>query len=51
MFEIGFWELFLVTIIALWALGPEKLPVVAHIAGRALSRAKQAYLNLKQEFE
>lgn len=51
MFEIGFWELIVVAIIALWALGPEKLPVIARLAGRALSRAKQAYFNLKQEFE
>lgn len=51
MFQIGFWELVVVAAVALWAFGPEKLPAFARIAGRFLSKAKQSYLNLKQEFD
>lgn len=51
MFQIGFWELVVVAVVALWAFGPEKLPALARIAGRFIARAKHTYLSLKQEFE
>lgn len=51
MFQIGFWELVVVAIVALFAFGPDKLPAVARIAGRWLSRAKQSYSNIKREFD
>jgi sec-independent protein translocase protein TatB len=51
MFQIGFWELVVVAIVALWVLGPEKLPAFARLAGKALSRAKKVFVELKREFE
>ncbi|MGD9592558.1 MAG: Sec-independent protein translocase protein TatB [Candidatus Berkiella sp.] len=50
MFEIGFWELVVVGIVALWVLGPSRLPAVAKVFARWLVRAKSAYQNIKQEF-
>jgi sec-independent protein translocase protein TatB len=49
MFQIGFWEIVVVIVVALWVLGPKRLPAVARVCGRSLSRAKQSYLNLKNE--
>lgn len=51
MFQIGFWELVVVAIVALWVLGPEKLPAFARLAGKALSRAKKVFVELKREYE
>jgi len=50
MFEIGFWELVVVGIVALWVLGPERLPAVARVCGRWLLRAKHSYQTVKNEF-
>lgn len=44
MFDIGFWELAVLGVIALIVLGPERLPVVARTVGRWVSRAK-GYMN------
>ena len=49
--QIGFGELIVVVVVAFWVLGPEKLPVVARMAGRYWSRAKHSYLSLKNEFQ
>ncbi|MBS0286370.1 MAG: twin-arginine translocase subunit TatB [Proteobacteria bacterium] len=50
MFEIGFWELVVVGIVALWVLGPARLPAVARVVARWLLRAKNSYQSIKQEF-
>jgi sec-independent protein translocase protein TatB len=50
MFEIGFGELVVVGVVALWALGPKRLPAVARVLGRHLSRFKHSYYNIKNEF-
>lgn len=50
MFEIGFWELVVVGIVALWVLGPERLPAVARVCGRWFLRAKHSYQMVKNEF-
>ncbi len=50
MFEIGFWELVVVGLVALWVLGPSRLPAVARVFARWLSRAKSSYQSIKQEF-
>lgn len=41
MFDVGFWELLLIGIIALLVVGPEKLPGLAHQVGFWVGRAKQ----------
>ncbi len=51
MFEIGFWELVVVGIVALWVLGPSRLPAVARVLARYFVRAKNSYQHIKQEFE
>ncbi len=51
MFQIGFGEVVVVGIVALFVLGPERLPTVARIAARWLNRGKNALASLKQEFD
>lgn len=51
MFDIGFWELALIAIIALLVLGPERLPGAARTAGRLIARAKRVVGNLRSEIE
>ena len=51
MFQIGFGECVVVCIVALWALGPERLPAVARVCGRHLFQFKNTLLGLKQEFD
>lgn len=51
MFDIGFWELTLLAVIALIVLGPERLPVVARTAGRWVGRARRYAQGLTSELE
>ncbi len=48
MFGIGFSELMLILIIALIAIGPEKLPDIARALGRAFGEFKKATDELKK---
>lgn len=40
MFDIGFWELGLIGVVALLVIGPERLPGVARTAGMWIGRAR-----------
>ncbi|MGK9066186.1 Sec-independent protein translocase protein TatB [Stutzerimonas chloritidismutans] len=51
MFDIGFTELLLVGLIALFVLGPERLPGAARTAGLWIGRAKRSFANIKAEVE
>jgi sec-independent protein translocase protein TatB len=51
MFEIGFWELVVVGVVALWVLGPSRLPAVARVVFKWLHRAKNSFQSIKSEFE
>lgn len=51
MFQIGFWELVVVAVVALCVFGPDRLPAIARVGGRWLTRAKQTYFNIKHEFD
>ena len=51
MFDIGFWELTLVSIVALLVIGPERLPGVARSAGLWLGRARRMAAVLKEEID
>jgi sec-independent protein translocase protein TatB len=51
MFDIGFSEMFLVTVIALIVIGPERLPSVARKLGMYIRKAKHAFNNVKREVE
>lgn len=51
MFEVGFTELLLVSVVALLVLGPERLPVAARTLGRGLGQAKRAMRMLRDQVE
>lgn len=51
MFDIGFWELSLILVIALLVVGPEKLPKLASTAGRWAGQARRMVSNLQRELE
>lgn len=42
MFGIGFWEIAIILVIALIALGPEKLPKIARSLGRGMRELREA---------
>ncbi|MGH8509554.1 MAG: Sec-independent protein translocase protein TatB [Gammaproteobacteria bacterium] len=49
MFDIGFWELCLVGVVALVVLGPEKLPRAARTAGLWVATARRTLATVKEE--
>ncbi|MGA9469515.1 MAG: Sec-independent protein translocase protein TatB [Candidatus Macondimonas sp.] len=51
MFDIGFWELVLVFVIALVVLGPERLPAAARQAGLWVRRIRGLAHVAQQELE
>lgn len=51
MFEIGFWELVVVAVVALIVVGPEKLPGLARTAGLWLGKARRMIANVKAEVD
>ncbi len=51
MFDIGFWELCLITVIALLVFGPEKLPEVARSAGQWAGRIRYFISTFKQDID
>ena len=51
MFDIGFWELVAIAVIALLIIGPEKLPGFARDAGRLFRKARNFAQTTKRELE
>lgn len=51
MFDIGFWELTTITIIALVVIGPDKLPGVARTAGKWVGRARRFVGDVKSDID
>lgn len=51
MFDIGFWELALVGILALIVLGPKRLPEAARAAGYWVGRIRHFIMNAKQDLD
>ncbi|MCW8932210.1 MAG: Sec-independent protein translocase protein TatB [Gammaproteobacteria bacterium] len=49
MFDIGFWELSLIGIVALLVVGPERLPAVARTVGKYVGRANRFISNIKDD--
>ena len=49
MFDIGFLELFVIGIIALIVLGPDRLPKAARTVGLWIGRAKSSFNSIKME--
>jgi Tat protein translocase TatB subunit len=51
MFEIGFMELVLVSVIGLLVLGPQRLPKVAAEIGKWVGRARRTATQLRRQLE
>lgn len=51
MFDIGFWELILIAVVALLVIGPERLPKVARMAGLWVGRARRTLASVKDEID
>lgn len=51
MFEIGFWELVMVGVVALIVVGPERLPGLARTAGLWLGKARRMIADVKSEVD
>lgn len=51
MFDVGFAELLLLSIIGLLVLGPERLPKVARTLGGLTRKARSSWLHLKRSIE
>ncbi len=49
MFDIGFWELGLIGVVALLVIGPERLPGVARSAGKWIGTAKRFMGSVKND--
>jgi sec-independent protein translocase protein TatB len=49
MFDIGFWELFMIMVLALLVIGPERLPKAARTAGYWLGKARRYVEGVKEE--
>lgn len=51
MFDVGFAEIFLLALIGLIILGPEKLPRVARTLGGLIRRARSSWYSLRRSIE
>jgi sec-independent protein translocase protein TatB len=51
MFDIGFWELTVIAVIALLVIGPDKLPGVARTAGKWVGRARRFVGDVKTDID
>ncbi len=51
MFDVGFWELVLIGVVALVIVGPERLPRMARVAGLWLGRARRVLGSVKAEID
>lgn len=49
MFDIGFWEILLITVVALLVVGPERLPRMVRVAGLWLGRANASLQSVRSE--
>ncbi len=51
MFDIGFWELALIGLVALLVVGPERLPKVARTAGKWIGRGRRLVQSVKADID
>ncbi len=51
MFDVGFAELFLLALIGLLVLGPERLPGVARTLGGFVRKARSSWISLRKTIE
>ena len=51
MFDVGFWELAIIAVIALLVIGPERLPKAARTAGLWVGRARRMVADVKADID
>ncbi len=51
MFDIGFWEITVIAVVALLVVGPEELPTLARTTGRWVRKARSFMSEMKDELE
>ena len=51
MFDIGFWELAIIGVIALLVVGPERMPGMVRTAGRWAGQIQRMARDLRREIE
>ena len=51
MFDVGFWELALIFVVALVVVGPERMPALIRRSGQWLGRMQRVARELRAEFE
>jgi len=49
VFDIGFWELLLIAIVALVVVGPERLPKLVRVVGLWVGRANASIQSIRSE--
>jgi len=51
MFDIGFWEILLIGVVALLVIGPERLPGVARTAGVWVGRVRRFVVSVRADVD
>tara|TARA_B100001250_G_scaffold398640_1_gene407130 strand:+ start:425 stop:754 length:330 start_codon:yes stop_codon:yes gene_type:complete len=51
MFDIGFWELAIIGVVALFVIGPERMPEMVQTIGQWVGQIQRLIVNLKREIE
>ncbi len=51
MFDVGFWEIAIIGVIALLILGPERLPRAARTAGLWVGKARRTLADVKRDID
>jgi len=51
MFDVGFWELTIIAVVALLVIGPERLPKVARTAGHWIGRGRRFVASVKADID
>ncbi|MCY4155266.1 MAG: Sec-independent protein translocase protein TatB [Gammaproteobacteria bacterium] len=51
MFDVGFWELLVIAVVALLVAGPERLPGLVRDVGRWTAQLRRYVMRAKYEFE
>lgn len=51
MFDVGFWELMLIGVVALVVIGPERLPGVARTVGKWAGKGKRFLRDVKADID
>ncbi len=49
MFDIGFWEILLIAVVALIVVGPERLPKLIRVTGLWIGRAQASLQSIRNE--